>query len=223
MGFGVSLPRPETPDAIGFEIDPKGVSSFPERCGSVSKIGKSQAHSEMNPTRPRTQSFAAGVIKAVAVMVKTANALRNTEPFARLRPARHANLTWPFKSIADQYQNRHCGRAMDLHRPCFALVSKIALRHSQIIPICPRHATEKSSATTAVEKISLQSASIESSLVAGVAWRVEHPGWRAIALKQQRVRMILRQQARSFFTQCKNDFRQRIRYQAFRGRDAHAD
>ena len=32
-------------------------------------------------------------------MVKAASALRNTEPFARLRPARYANLTWPLNSM----------------------------------------------------------------------------------------------------------------------------
>jgi hypothetical protein len=32
-------------------------------------------------------------------MVKTANALRKTDPFARLRRARHANLTCPLRSI----------------------------------------------------------------------------------------------------------------------------
>jgi hypothetical protein len=52
---------------------------------------------------------------------------------------------------------------------------------------------------------------------------VKQPGWRTIALKQQCVRMVLRQQARSLFTQGKNSFRQCIRYYAIRSRDAHAD
>ena len=67
------------------------------------------------------------------------------------------------------------------------------------------------------------SASIESSLVAGVAWRVKQPGWRTIAPEQQYVCTILRQQARGFFSQRKDNFRHRIRYHAFRSRHTHAD
>src|SRR5205807_7926075 len=45
---------------------------------------------------------------------------------------------------------------MDLHRPGLRACFKIARRHSQIVPICPRDAAEKKQRYHGLEKISLQ-------------------------------------------------------------------
>jgi hypothetical protein len=57
-------------------------------------------------------------------MVKMPNALRNTEPFARLRAARHANLTWPFKSIPINTKIAIAAAPWIFIAQIFALVSK---------------------------------------------------------------------------------------------------
>jgi hypothetical protein len=57
-------------------------------------------------------------------MVKTANALRKTDPFARLRRARHANLTCAVKSIPTSTKTAIAAAPWIFIAQAFALVSK---------------------------------------------------------------------------------------------------
>jgi len=181
---------------------------------------QSQADSEMNPTRPRTQSFAARVIKAVA------GDSQNGERTQKQRAV--CAVTAPRAMRISHDRSKACRSIPESpSRPRRGPSSRRSSRLSRKRPTTqsdnsnrsmPRR-SKKAVLPRRRENISA-SASIESSPVAGVAWRVKQPGWRTIALKQQCVRMILRQQARGFFSQRKNNFRQRIRYYAFRSRDA---
>jgi len=117
---------------------------------------QNQADSEMNPTRPRTQSFAARVIKAVAGDGQNSECTQKHRAVCAVTGRAPCESHMTIQQHADQYQNRHRGRAMDLHRPAFCACFKIARRHSQIVPICPRDAAEKKQRYHGVEKISLQ-------------------------------------------------------------------
>lgn len=57
-------------------------------------------------------------------MVKTANALRKIDPFARLRQARHANLTCALKSIPISSKTAIAAAPWIFIAQAFALVSK---------------------------------------------------------------------------------------------------
>jgi hypothetical protein len=84
---------------------------------------QSQADDEVNPTRPLTQHFATGVIKTVT-SVKTAKTLRKTDPFARLRRARRANLTCPLRSIPISTKTAIAAAPWIFIAQAFAVVSK---------------------------------------------------------------------------------------------------
>src|ERR1700747_1025767 len=109
----------------------------------------------MNPTRPRTQSFAADVIKAVAGDAQNGECTQKHRTVCAVTSRAPCESHMTIQEHADQYQNPHCGRAMDLHRPGFRACLKIAGRASLIIPICPCHAAEKKQCYHGVEKISL--------------------------------------------------------------------
>ena len=88
-------------------------------------------------------------------MAKTANALRNIEPFARLRRARHANLTCALESIPISTKIAIAAAPWIFIAQVFALVSK-SPGDAAVIPICPCHAAQKKQRQHGVEKISLQ-------------------------------------------------------------------
>ena len=91
---------------------------------------QSQADCEMNPTRPRTQSFAAGVIKAVAGDGQNGECTQKHRAVCAVTARAPCESHMATHEHADQYQNRHRGRAMDLYRPGFRACLKIARRHS---------------------------------------------------------------------------------------------
>ena len=85
---------------------------------------QNQSYSEMNPTCPRTQLFAAQVIKAVAGDGQNGERTQKTDPFTRLRRARHANLTCPVKSMPISTKIAIAAAPWIFLAQVFALVSK---------------------------------------------------------------------------------------------------
>ena len=80
----------------------------------------------MNPARPRTQAFTAGVVKSVSSDGQNTEAPKEQRPVATI-PARapsQAHVTR--EKHSDKHQNRHCAGAVDFHRPRFCTDLEIA-------------------------------------------------------------------------------------------------
>src|SRR5436190_1663890 len=102
----------------------------------------------MNPTRPRTQAFTAGVVKSVSSDGQNTERAKEQRPVATI-PARQPSETHVTgKKHADKHQNRHRCGAGDLHRPCLCTHLEITGERDQIVPIRLCRAAEKSSAST---------------------------------------------------------------------------
>ena len=71
----------------------------------------------MNPARPRTQAFTAGVVKSVSSDGQDTEAAKEQRPVATIptRAPSEAHVTGEKRS--DKHQNRHRCGAVDLHRP----------------------------------------------------------------------------------------------------------
>ena len=68
----------------------------------------------MNPARPRTQAFIAGVVKPVSSDGQNTERAKEQRPVATI-PASEAHVTG--EKHSDKHQNRHRSGAVDLHRP----------------------------------------------------------------------------------------------------------
>ena len=71
----------------------------------------------MNPARPRTQAFTAGVVKSVSSDGQNTERTKEQRPVATVptRAPSKAHVTG--KEHPNQHQNRHRGGAVDFHRP----------------------------------------------------------------------------------------------------------
>jgi hypothetical protein len=80
---------------------------------------QSQANGEMNPTGPRTQSFVARVIKAIARDGQNTERAQKYGSICSIPTGAPGESHMPAQEHTDQHQNCHGGSAMDFHRPCF--------------------------------------------------------------------------------------------------------
>src|SRR5438067_4946660 len=71
----------------------------------------------MNPTRPRTQAFTAGVVESVSSNGQNTERAKEQRPIATIptRPPGETHVSG--EKHSDKHQNRHCAGAVDLHRP----------------------------------------------------------------------------------------------------------
>ena len=123
----------------------------------------------MNRTRPRTQSFAARVIEAIASDGQNRERTQKNGAVCSIAARPPCEPHMRVQEHPDQYENRHRRTAVNFHRPGFRAHLNITRRRDEIIPRCPYHSAQKNQRQNGVEKISLASALIESSRVAGVA------------------------------------------------------
>ncbi len=109
----------------------------------------------MNPARPRTQAFTAGVVKPVSSDGQNTEAAKEQRPVATIptRAPSEAHVTG--EKHSDKHQNRHRSGAVDLHRPCLCAHLEVTGRRGQIIPIRPRRAAEKKQRKHAVKQASV--------------------------------------------------------------------
>ena len=139
-----------------------------------------QADSEMNPARPRAQAFAARVIKRVAgPRAMRISRAQSRASRSELKSPSRRRRGFSSPRLLSSPRNRQA-RLQDNSNMPMLLRSEKATRAQRRGNIC-------------------RSASIELSLVVGVAWRVKYPGWRTIAFQQQRICAMALQQGRSFF------------------------
>ena len=117
---------------------------------------QSQADNEMNPTRPRAQSFATRVIKAVAGDGQNGECTQKNRSVCSIAASAPCESHVRAQEHPDQQQNCHRRSAMDFHRPSFRACLKIFRPRGKIIPIRPRHSARKKQRQHGVEKISLQ-------------------------------------------------------------------
>jgi len=110
----------------------------------------------MNPARPRTQPFAARVIKAIASDGQNRERTQKNRSVCSIAecPPRESHMR--VQEHADKYQNCHRRSAMNFHRPRFRGHLKITGRRNKVIPIYPCHSAQKNQRQDGVEKISLQ-------------------------------------------------------------------
>lgn len=80
----------------------------------------------MNPTRPLTQAFTASVVKSVSSGSQNTERAKEQRPVATVptRAPSEAHVTG--EKRPNKHQNRHRGRAVDLHRPRFCTDLEIA-------------------------------------------------------------------------------------------------
>jgi len=71
----------------------------------------------MNPARPRTQAFTAGVVKSVSGDGQNTEAAKEQRPVATIptRAPSEAHMTG--EEHSDKHQNRHRSGAVNPHRP----------------------------------------------------------------------------------------------------------
>ena len=109
----------------------------------------------MNPARPPTQAFAAGVVKSVSSDGQNTENAEEQRPVAPIptRAPSEAHVTG--EKHSDKHQNRHRSGPMDLHRPRLCTHLEITGRRDQIIPIRPCRAAKKKQRKHAVEQASV--------------------------------------------------------------------
>jgi len=71
----------------------------------------------MNPTRPRTQAFTAGVVKPVSSDGQNSERAKEQRPVATIPTRAPGKSHVTGEKHSDKNQNRHRGGAVDLHRP----------------------------------------------------------------------------------------------------------
>ena len=146
----------------------------------------------MNPTRPRTQAFTAGVVKSLSSDGQNTERAKEQRPVATI-PARQPSETHVTgKKHVDKHQNRHRCGAGDLHRPC--LCTHLEITGDETRSFQYAYAEPLKKAARARHGASVyERASIGLSLAGRFARWVKHPGGTAALLEQQRIRRIPRQ------------------------------
>src|SRR5438045_8121669 len=110
----------------------------------------------MNPTRPRTQGFTAGVVKSVSSNGQNTERAKEQRPIARIptRPPSETHVSG--EKHSDKHQNRHRGGAVDLRRRRLSTHLEIPGVRDQIVPVRPCRAAEKKQRKNAVEQASVK-------------------------------------------------------------------
>ena len=110
----------------------------------------------MNPARPRTQPFTAGVVKSVSSDGQNTERAKEHRPVATVstRAPSEAHVTG--EKHPNKHQNRHRRGAVDFHRPRLCIHLEISGGRDQIIPIRPRRATTKEQRKYAIEPASVE-------------------------------------------------------------------
>jgi len=110
----------------------------------------------MDPARPRTQAFTAGVVESVSSDGQNAERAKKQRAVATIPPRAPSEAHVTGEKHPHKHQNRHRGGAVDLHRPRLRTHLEVTRCRDQIIPIRPRRAAEQKQRQHDIEQTSVK-------------------------------------------------------------------